>query len=93
MGDLRKDPRYIEAQRIFDMAGINPEEHWAIPSDPHAVQNLRAAAAYLAASDDPDAEVFLELVLNQYVGSKYRAQVETDIRLIAKAARRRVGEK
>jgi hypothetical protein len=83
---MRKDPRYIEALRLFDMAGINPDEHWAIPSDPHAMANLRAATAYLASSDDPDAEVFLELVLRQYVGEKYRAQVETDLRRIAKAA-------
>ena len=82
---MRSDPRYREALRLFDMTDWG----WGMPSDPHARENLRAAAGYLAAASGgiPDAEEFLSLVVRQYLGEKYQDAIRKDIERIAKAAR------
>lgn len=90
MGVMRKDPVYLEALKLFDMSGL--DESWGMPRDPHARDNLRYAAGCLAAdTDEADARSFLELVLKQYVGDKYRNAMRKDIERIAQAARRAHG--
>lgn len=81
----RKDPRYIKALEFFDMSGL--DESWGMPSDPHAREYLRFAAAYLAVSNSYDAVEYLEVGLRQYVGNKYQDAMRRDIYRIADRAK------
>lgn len=88
---VMKDPRYLEATRLFDLSGL--DKGWAVPRDPHARDNLRHAAGLLAAGHqdtvtDKSAADFLELVLRQYIGEKFRDALRTDIERIARSAAR-----
>lgn len=87
----RKDPKYLEALRLWDMSGL--DESWGMPSDPHAKENLRYACSYLAVSNSYDAVEFLETVLRQYVGNKYIDAMRKDVYRIARAAERNVNER
>jgi len=82
-GDVRKDPRYLEAVRMFDMWDWG----WGMPSDPHARENLRHACGWLAADGaSENAAGFTEVVLTRYLGGKYRHSARTELRRIARAA-------
>lgn len=61
-----------------------------MPSDPHAVHNLRSACGILATEhyDQKDAEEFFAIVLKQYIGEKYRNAMRKDIERIALAAKK-----
>lgn len=83
MDPVFRDPRYQEAVRLFGMWDWG----WGMPSDPHARENLRHAAGRLACGDE-GAPRFLELVLSQYLGAKYRDAARSDIERIARSASR-----
>ena len=71
---VQRDPRYLEATRLFDMWDWG----WGMPSDPHARENLRHACGLLAAGDDKAAS-FTEVVLARYLGNKYRDSARAEL--------------
>lgn len=85
--DIRKDPRYLEALRLFDMSDMG----WGMPSDPHARENLRHACGLLAAGQER-ADEFLILVIRRYLGDKYQNAAQKDIERLARSAARAKGD-
>lgn len=79
--DIRKDPRFLEATRLFDMWNWG----WGMPSDPHAKESLHHACGWLATGEEK-ASGFLEVVLSRYLGEKYRNTTRTELQRIAQGA-------
>lgn len=83
-GERMKDPRYQHAMMLYS-TDFWPRWKDKVPSDPHALENLRYALGMLAVAE-PESEALLERVLRSYIGAKYHDAMREDMRRLSMAA-------